>query len=45
MPSAPSTKGHGFEPLSYAVIGACIFGQKPLGLHRFVHTPEEKEGA
>ena len=28
-----STQGHDFEPLSYAVIGACIDVQRQMGLH------------
>jgi GxxExxY protein len=31
--SLRSTKGHTFEALSYAVIGACIDVQRQLGLH------------
>lgn len=32
--SAPrSTQGHDFEPLSHAVIGACIDVQRQLGVH------------
>ncbi len=33
MPGPVSNKGHKFEPLSYAVIGACIDIQRRLGLH------------
>jgi GxxExxY protein len=33
MAAPPSTKGHTFEPLSHAVIGACIDVQRQLGLH------------
>ena len=33
MPDARSTKGYGFEGLSYDVIGACIDVQRQLGLH------------
>jgi len=33
MPDARSTKGYGFEDLSYDVIGACIEVQRQLGLH------------
>lgn len=33
MPGPVSKKGHKFEPLSYAVIGACIDVQRQLGLH------------
>ncbi|MBI2942558.1 MAG: GxxExxY protein [Chloroflexi bacterium] len=28
-----STRGHDFEPLSYAVVGACIDVQRQLGVH------------
>jgi GxxExxY protein len=33
MTRPPSYKGYDFEPLSYAVIGACIDVQSQLGLH------------
>jgi GxxExxY protein len=33
MSNQPSTKGHDFEPLSHAVIGACIDVQRQLGVH------------
>jgi len=33
MTNPRSTKGHGFEPLSYAVLGACIDVQRQLGVH------------
>src|SRR3990172_9344190 len=33
MPDPPSTKGRTFEPLSHAVIGACIDVQRHLGVH------------
>lgn len=33
MTRSPMKKGHDFEPLSYAVIGACIDVQRQLGVH------------
>ena len=33
MPNPRSTKGYEFEPLSHAVIGACIDVQRQLGVH------------
>lgn len=33
MTNPRSTKGHSFEPLSYAVLGACIDVQRQLGVH------------
>ena len=33
MPDPLSTKGYEFEPLSHAVIGACIDVQRQLGVH------------
>lgn len=33
MPSPRSTKGYDFEPISHAVIGACIDVQRQLGVH------------
>ncbi len=33
MPDSRSAKGHPFEELSYAVIGACIEVQRQLGVH------------
>jgi len=33
MPDPPSTKGRTFEPLSHAVLGACVDVQRQLGVH------------
>lgn len=33
MPGPRSTKGYDFEPISHAVIGACIDVQRQLGVH------------